>query len=309
MTDREGGTPPRRLYALSLLIATGVLFGLMFSLTRLGTTNGVPFLAFAFWQSLGAAICIFVYCAVRRQLPRWTLRHGLRYLGMAATGGLIPTVIFAFVAPKLPAGIVSLIIALSPTMTLFIALGIRVEHFNSWRLVGLALGIAGVLLILLPETSLPERGMAIWVLVALAGTVGLGLGNVCAVWLRPPGTTAAQFAGATLCLTAILILPLMLGVHGGWAFDGAFGTGHIALIAIMPLMGLVWCFAMEIARIADAVYLSLFDYLATLAGVGWGILIFAERHSPWIWGALVLLLASITLVTRTTHAVRHRRVD
>ena len=74
-------------------------------------------------------------------------------------------------------------------------------------------------------------------------------------------------------------------------------------------MALVWCFGMELARVADAVYLSLFDYLATLAGVGWGILIFTERHSPWVWGALGLLLISIWLVTRTTHAVTHRSGD
>ena len=94
----------RRFYALSLLIATGVLFGLVFSLTRLSITGGVPFLAFAFWQIFGAAFCVMAYCAAKLRLPRWSPRHGLSYLAMAATGGLIPPVIYAFVAPKLPVG-------------------------------------------------------------------------------------------------------------------------------------------------------------------------------------------------------------
>jgi drug/metabolite transporter (DMT)-like permease len=307
MTDQEQEGPSRRLYALSLLITTGVLFGLIFSLTRLSITGGVPFLAFAFWQVFGAALCVLAYCALRRRLPRWSPRHGLSYLAMAVTGGLVPPVIFAFVAPKLPAGIVSLTVSSSPIMTLLIVLALRMERFNLWRLAGLALGIAGVLLILLPETSLPEPGMALWVLVALAAPLGLGIGNIGAVRLRPPDTTPVQFAAGILCLAALLILPLMLWVHGAWAFDGPLDTAQISLLVVMPTMGVVWCFGMEIARVADAVYLSLFDYLATLAGVGWGILFFAERHSPWVWGALALLMLSIWLVTRTAHAVTHKR--
>ena len=271
--------------------------------------GGVPFLAFAFWQIFGAAVCILAYSALRRRLPRWSLRHSLSYLAMAVTGGLIPPVIFAFVAPKLPAGIVSLTISISPIMTLLIALTLRMERFNLWRLAGLVLGIAGVLLILLPETSLPERGMALWVLIALAAPMALGCGNIGAVRLRPPDSTAVQFAAGILCFAALLILPLMLGVHGAWAFDGPLDAAQIALLVVMPAMALIWCFGMELARVADAVYLSLFDYLATLAGVGWGILIFAERHSPWVWGALALLMVSIWLVTRTAHAVTHRRGD
>ena len=297
----------RRFYALSLLIATGVLFGLVFSLTRLSITGGVPFLAFAFWQIFGAAFCVMAYCAAKLRLPRWSPRHGLSYLAMAATGGLIPPVIYAFVAPKLPVGIVSLTISLSPIMTLLIALALRMERFNLRRLAGLGLGIAGVLLILLPETSLPEPGMALWVVVAFAAPTALGLSNIGAVRLRHPDSTPTQFAAGILCLAALLILPLMLVVHGAWAFDGPLDTAQIALLGVMPAMALVWCFGMDLARVADAVYLSLFDYLATLAGVGWGILIFAERHSLWVWGVLALLMASIWLVTRTAHAVTHRR--
>jgi drug/metabolite transporter (DMT)-like permease len=295
-----------RFYALSLLVATGVLFGLVVSLTRLATTGGVPFLAFAFWEILGATVCVLAYCALRRRMPRFDRRHLPAYLGMAVVGGMIPPVVFALVAPKLPVGIVSLTVSLSPVMTLLIALGLRMERFNLWRLAGIALGIVGVLLILLPETSLPEPGMAVWVVVALAAPMGLGLGNIGAVRLRPADNTATQFAAGILCLASLLLLPLMIAVHGAWAFDGPLDTGQIALLAAMPIMALVWCFAMEIARVADAVFLSLFDYLSTLAGIGWGIAIFAEHHSPWVWGALALLMASIWLVTRTAHVVTHR---
>lgn len=309
MTENIKARTTRRLYALVLLFTTGVLFGLIMSLTRLATTGGVPFLAFAFWQILGATVCVLAYCALRRRMPRFDRRHLPAYLGMAVAAAMIPPVAFALVAPKLPVGIVSLTVSLSPVMTLLIALGLRMERFNLWRLAGIGLGIVGVSLILLPETGLPEPGMAVWVVVALAAPIGFGLGNIGAVRLRPADNTAAQFAAGILCVASLLLLPLMIGVHGVWAFDGPLDTGQIALLATMPIMALVWCFLMEIARVADAVYLSLFDYLATLAGVVWGIVIFAEHHSPWVWGALALLMVSIWLVTYTSDAVTHKRGD
>ena len=38
-------------------------------------------------------------------------------------------------------------------------------------------------------------------------------------------------------------------------------------------------------------------YVVTLSGVLWGIVIFGEQHSPWIWGALAVMLIGLALVT------------
>ena len=37
-------------------------------------------------------------------------------------------------------------------------------------------------------------------------------------------------------------------------------------------------------------------YVVTLAGIGWGMLLFAENHSTGIWIALVLALTGVFLV-------------
>ena len=34
----------------------------------------------------------------------------------------------------------------------------------------------------------------------------------------------------------------------------------------------------------------------SLAGVAWGILLFGEVHSPWIWGALVVMIVGLALI-------------
>jgi drug/metabolite transporter (DMT)-like permease len=38
-------------------------------------------------------------------------------------------------------------------------------------------------------------------------------------------------------------------------------------------------------------------YVVTISGVLWGLFIFEEHHSLWIWGALAVMLMGLALVT------------
>ena len=51
-------------------------------------------------------------------------------------------------------------------------------------------------------------------------------------------------------------------------------------------------------RIAGAVYFSQVAYLVTLFGVGFGMLLFGERHPGSAWLALLLIFAGLALVNR-----------
>ena len=139
----------------------GVGGGLMVSLIRLATTGGVPFIAFAFWNTvLGAAVLLAIALA-RRTPPRWQFDHLRTYAILGALGVAMPMFVFAFVAPKLPAAIVAVTQTLIPIMTYALALAVGVERFRWPSVLGIALGFAGVLLIVVPGGSLPEPGMAI----------------------------------------------------------------------------------------------------------------------------------------------------
>lgn len=49
-------------------------------------------------------------------------------------------------------------------------------------------------------------------------------------------------------------------------------------------------------RSAGPVFASQTAYVITLAGMFWGILLLGERHSLYVWGALVLMLTGLALV-------------
>ena len=44
-------------------------------------------------------------------------------------------------------------------------------------------------------------------------------------------------------------------------------------------------------------FASQIAYVVTGSGVALGMLIYDERHSPWIWAALALLVAGLALPT------------
>ncbi len=116
--------------------------------------------------------------------------------------------------------------------------------------------------------------------------------------------TSHQLACGLLIVTAICVFPLMLATGEWWWFAAPFDQGDLALLLIVPAIALVWTLVYEIIHLAGPVFVTMVDNLATLTAVGWGILIFGESHSLWVWGALVLLLAGVYLVNRTGAAAR-----
>ena len=113
---------------------------------------------------------------------------------------------------------------------------------------------------------------------------------------RPPGSSSIHLScgrqlGAVLYLTPMALfdgttIPLLepWGVVQ-WA---ATGTGVAAGIAYTVLL--------HVIRTSGPVFASQTAYIITIAGVGWGMVLFGERHSVYIWITLALTLAAITLV-------------
>ena len=45
------------------------------------------------------------------------------------------------------------------------------------------------------------------------------------------------------------------------------------------------------------VFASQVGYLVTISGVLWGIAIFGEEHSVWVWASLILMMIGLALVS------------
>ena len=52
-----------------------------------------------------------------------------------------------------------------------------------------------------------------------------------------------------------------------------------------------------VIRLAGPLFASQTGYVVTLAGVIWGIYLFGETHSAWVWGSVVVMMLGLALVT------------
>ena len=296
-----GSTNP---LALLLLLNNGILFGLFFSINRVAMTEGVPLGAYITWQGLGSGLILLAFGAIFGRFPRLTGAHIKSYFAVGIPGFIVSSGVVTFIAPKLPAGIVAIINSLTPIVTYAVVLVIRLERFHGVRMFGLLLGFAGVLLLLLPESSLPGRAMAIWVLVALISPLALALSTVWMQTLRPAGSSSAGMGAGVTLAAGLIALPIMLAMGDWWFFDGPWGAGHWAMIGAIVVSAILWGIAFEIVLLVGPLLFTFVDYISMLTGIGWGILIFGEAHSGWVWGTVGLMLIAIYLVNKTGAAAR-----
>jgi len=249
-----------------------------------------------FWQSFGAGVILFVLAAVFGGLPSWGWANVKVYVVTGLLNLAIPYLIFTFVADKVPSGILSLGLSLIPMAIYAMALVFRLDRFRIVRFGGILLGLVGILFVLLPSTSLPAPEMAGWVVLGFAAPFCYALNAICVAVMRPPEGTSVQFAAGLTFVGTLAMLIVMAATGEWWAFDGAFGDGHVATLIAMANNALAFYLIFALIKRAGPVFFSLVNYIATLVGIAAGMWFFGDANSLWIWAALVLIGGSLVLV-------------
>ena len=290
------------LLPTAMLFACGITWGLSFSFNKIAITSGIPVVAYVFWQSLGAGLILLMLSFATANRVQLSWPH-LKLYGVAALFEFaLPFLALNYVAARLPAGVVSLGQALVPALTFGFALAFRIDRYNTLRFAGLCIGLAGVLLVVLPKASLPEPDMVGWVLFALIAPLCYGFANTLVAIMRPPQSNSLPLAAGLLLAASALLLVPMAATDSWWFFENGLDDGALALIGVTVLNVIFWYLLFEIILLAGPVFFASYNYVSPLAGIGWAVLIFGERHSPWIWGALALMFAGLFLVTTRAKA-------
>jgi drug/metabolite transporter (DMT)-like permease len=291
----------RRL-ALIIFVTLAVTYGSMFSVNRIATTEGIPFIPYVFWQILFAGLVLCPLCAVRREWPRFN-RAGLpNFFALGLLGYVIPFSVLAAAASKAPAGVISLSLTLTPVLVYLIAVLIGMERMKLARMAGIGLSMGGVLIVLLPSSSLPSADMAPWVALGFVAPVCYSGANILAQRLRPAKGSAVALSVGVFTIATVLMLPLMAIDGSWWFFDGGMSVGGWMVFVAAAITALFMVLMYELLRLAGPVFFSTYSYLATLCGIGWAALIFGEVPSVWIWASLALLFSGLFLVNRTQGA-------
>lgn len=289
-------TPPSRLVYALILAAIGIGWGSTQPLGKIAASTGHRPFGLIFWQLV---VCILV-------LGGLTLLRGKRlplhrraiefYVVVAFLGTLIPNFTFYTSIARLPSGIMSILISTIPLIAFPIALAMRADRFSPRRMLGILLGLSGVLLIALPQASLPDRAMLVFLPVAMIGPLFYALENTYVAARGIEGMDAVQAMLGSSIVGALFCLPLM-AVLGHWfLLPMPPGRAEWALIGSSALHALLYASFVWLAARAGAVFASQASYLTTASGILWAMLLLGERFSIWVWAAAGVMLCGLALV-------------
>lgn len=283
-----------------LLVTNGTLIAGIYACAKVAGEHGVSSLGVLAWQVLFAATVLVLVIAARGERLRLTGAN-MRYASIAGVLGItVPNLVTFAALGHLPAGLIGVITALSPLFTYAIALGIRIERPNVLRAAGVALGLTGVLAIVLPRGALPMPNALPWALFAMAAPLFLAAGNVYRSLAWPQDLKPLSAAALLLVLQALFLVPLALA-SGQFELPGwSFQPSDIALFTAGGLTVGFYLGAFELQKRGGPVVVGQMGYVITIASLVIGMLAFGERPSAGNLVAVAVVLAGVALVNRRT---------
>jgi drug/metabolite transporter (DMT)-like permease len=281
-----------RWFFVLVLAILGLGWGSTQSLGKMAVATGHQPFGLIFWQLAVGAAVLGVVSVVRGRGMVFTRQALLFYVVVAVIGTLIPNATFYASVVHLPAGIMSILIAMVPLLAFPMALALGIDRFSPGRAAGLALGILGVALIASPggaEVSL------IWVAIAMVGPLFYAIEANFVALNGTAGMDAVQAMFGVSLVGAVLAAPIALGT-GQWVDPLPFGLPEAALVISSVVHAVVYASYVWLAGKAGSVFAAQSAYLVTGTGVIWAMVLLGERFPPVVWLALAVMLAGVALV-------------
>ena len=286
-----------RAAIVALLLLLGSLWGLTFSLAKIGTQGGIEPLGYAALMQAGVGGVLLALCAARGvRVPRD--RATLVYAAISGIGSAgIPGVVMFFSVRHLPAGILALIVTLAPMITYGLSLAVGVERPALRRALGMAIGFAGAGLIVVPRASLPSPELLPWALLAMLTPLFYAATTVFIARARPAGVDSLALAALAQLAAAAAMLPAAVATGQLFIPGPPIDAAQLALATHVVVGVLTQFLFFELTRIAGPVFFSQVAYVVTLTGLFWGWVLFGETHSLWVWLAAAVIVAGVALVS------------
>ncbi|MDB5661039.1 MAG: EamA family transporter [Cypionkella sp.] len=287
---------PKRWHLLLILLCLGLGWGMTQPLGKIAASTGHKPFGLIFWQLTVCTLVLGTLTLLRgKRLSRRP--EALRfYVVVAILGTLVPNATFYISVARLPSGIMSILISMVPLLAFPMAMALGMDNFSPRRLAGLGLGLAGVLLIALPNASLPDPAMAAFLPIAMIGPLFYAMESTYVAKTGTAGMDALQAMFGASLVGLILCTPIMLALGHFFPMPLPPGKAEWALIASSSLHALLYSAFVWLASKAGAVFASQSSYIVTASGVIWAMLLLGERFSPWVWAAAVVMLAGLSLV-------------
>ena len=281
----------------AFLLIMGTAWGLSFSLGKIAVENGAKPVGVAQFQVMFAGIVLLFITVIRRKSIQG-MKDKLGFIFcVAMLGAAIPSVLFYYAAPHVPAGVLSITVALIPLMTYGFSIPLKLETFSVVRVVGLVFGVIAIGLIALPENSLPDPAALPWILIACISALCYAVENIILGFKSALTVGPMRLAMGMNLMAAATLLPVTILTDSFFSPSFPPQTVDYAVIGLGLITVLAYTMFVLSVALFGSVFSSQVGYIVTLTGVFWGMIIFGESPSVWIWLSLCAMIVGLALVT------------
>lgn len=280
---------------LLLLLFLAVVWSSSFLFIKLAITS-IPPLSLAFGRMLIGGLILYLVLMLRgQQLPR-TLAHWGIALFVGLIGNALPFTLIHWGELRIDSALAAVLMGSMPVLVVTLAhFFIPDEPVTRYRAVGIAVGFAGLCLLVGADALAGLGGAVIAQLAVIGGACAYAVNTV---FIRrfAARSHSQGLAAASLFAGALMLLPLALwhetplrlsptpAAVGATLMLGVFSTGIATLVYFRLL------------RTVGATVFSQVNYLIPLMGLAWGMLLLGEQPSWNQVAALPVILLGVGLV-------------
>ena len=291
-----------------ILLVLVVIWGSTFAGIRIGVETIDPA-----WlvtgRLLGGAFFLGVFIVAERALNRRPRGDGrvpvsmtaigwFVFIGIVATG--LPFVLYAHAAQTTGSAVMAICNGATPFATAIFAHFLVGDRLTARRIIGVLLGFAGLIVLVLPEFGAEAGGTLTGILLAIAGAWLYAVGNV-GTRLAPRVEPAMS---SFLIVLSAGIGTLALALVSAPFPASASSASIIAMImlALLPTAFAMFLYVWLIQR-AGAVFVSFTTYMSPLWATGLGVLFLGEELHWSMVGALALILIGVAVANARSRKI------
>ncbi|MCY4394945.1 MAG: DMT family transporter [Rhodospirillaceae bacterium] len=281
-----------------MLLTLGMVWGSSFLFIKLALQGFDPATLALCRTVLGGGFLIGVAWLMGKRPPS-ERRLWLALLAIALIGNAMPFVMMNTGQQYIDTSLSAILITTVPLFTLGLAHFFSDDKFTWRKLTGVALGFAGVLILLGPAALEGLDSALTGQLLMIGGAACFAVSMI--ITRRAMGNVdPAVSAGWSLGLAAALLLPVSFAVGDPLGSKPALvsGFGLLALSLFSTAANILLLFVL-IKRTGPN-FVAMNNYISPLVGVTWGAIFLAE---PVTWpkiGATLVILAGVAVATWQT---------
>ncbi len=293
-------TPVNRSMSLlewSLLITLSVLWGGSFFFNGVAVRELPPLTLVFLRVGLAAILLNLVLLATGQRLPR-ERRAWAAFFGMGFLNNALPFTLIVWGQKEIASGLAAILNATTPLFTVLVAHAFtHDEKLSSGRVAGVAIGFAGVVVMIGPAALEGVQLTVLAQLACLAGALSYAFAGVYGRRFRALGVSPMMTATGQVTASTAMLIPVVAMIDQPWTLvfpSMAVWSAVFGVATLSTALGYILYF--RILATAGATNLLLVTFLIPVSAILLGSLVLGERLSPQHFAGMALIGAGLAAI-------------